>query len=979
MASAGTTFPVSWLPIKSGEIPGTQAGSLGMGNSFNPMSDNGRFVLFAALSNLLDPAGAIDGLNVYRRDMQTGKSILVSRRDGKNGTAASGFVYSFDMSANGNLAVLVTEEKLTADDADNAPDAFLRNIAAGTTTLVTPAIAGAVSDARISGDGQYIVFPTDGALVPGDVNGLSDIYRRKLSDGTIDIVSRTPALPNAGNDSSFESSISGDGRWVAFSSNATNLIAGFTDNNGAFGDDIYLRDMTDGVTYLVSSRFNSSTQGTNGEAEEPAIAGTPGALSSVKVAFSSRGTDLADNAVTDPATDSSVYFKTMPSQPSELISRATGANGASADSRAHTPSISNNGERIIFSSDAGNLGAGLDYYGVYVRDRSNSTTELVSARNEYAVFGVISGNGSWGSWAESGGGTPDSDYDLQGVFRRNLNDRKIRYVSRPKGSAKVVAPGFYNYSDGGVAGTLSANGRFMVFSTWSSKLPTSAPQVEQVYRRDLATGKILLISRATGANGAISDGATEPAISGDGNRVAFVAWNPLDPADANDKGDVYVRDIAANKTFLASRADGAEGQVGDQTSRSPSLDNDGSVVAFQSDATNLGYGGGNTKVFTRDLDSNQTEIISRADGVGGVTANGTADNATISADGSRVVFGSYATNLSPDDAAPGRSTYLRDRVTDQTLLISRAPGLAGASIAGVVYDSSISPDGAKVAFVTSDSAAVPATAPWPAFEGQVVVRTVADGTNVLASASPGGVVGVGDSADPSMNNDGSVVSFSTNSSNLRTDVSLSADMEGIVIKDLAGGSTSGPPLFGTPSAFLSGARFPQTSANGNCVMFTARGHNSITGPLGTLPSTYLYVRSGTCQKPEALVPKLTSVSLKPFKFRVAKKGKRGAKVRFTLNTRATVTIRVDQKVIGRKVGKKCVKPNAGNKSKKACKRLVFKGKLTRKNRAKGKNTIAFSGKIGKKALKPGKYRVVIRATGALGASDPVFRSFRIVR
>ncbi len=112
MASAGTTFPVSWLPIKSGEIPGTQAGSLGMGNSFNPMSDNGRFVLFAALSNLLDPAGAIDGLNVYRRDMQTGKSILVSRRDGKNGTAASGFVYSFDMSANGNLAVLVTEEKL---------------------------------------------------------------------------------------------------------------------------------------------------------------------------------------------------------------------------------------------------------------------------------------------------------------------------------------------------------------------------------------------------------------------------------------------------------------------------------------------------------------------------------------------------------------------------------------------------------------------------------------------------------------------------------------------------------------------------------------------------------------------------------------------------------------------------------------------------------------------------------------------------
>lgn len=976
---AGSTFPVSWLPIKSGEIPGAQAGTLGMGNSSNPMSDDGRYVLFPALSNLLDPAGAPDALNLYRRDMQTGKTVLVSRRDGKNGAASGGFFYSFDLTGNGNLAVMVTEEQMTDDDVDNAPDAFLRDIGAGTTTLITPGTSGPVGDAKISCDGKYISFPTDSALVPGDVNGLSDVYRRRLSDGDVHIVSRIPALPNAGNDSSFESSISGDGRWVAFSSAATNLVAGFADNNGAFGKDIYVRDMFGGATYLASSRFDSSTQGANGDSEEPVIACSPTTIDTVKLAFASRATNLADNAVTDPETDNSVYAKVMPNQASELISRATGANGANADSRAHTPSISNNGNRIIFSSDAGNLGAGLDYYGVYVRDRAQSTTRLVSARNEYAVFGVISGNGFWGSWAEAGGGTPDSDYDLQGVFRRNLGDQKIRYVSRPKGSAKVVAPGFSNYSDGDSARTLSANGRFMVFTTWSSKLPSSAPQVEQVYRRDLATGKILLISRATGTNGAISDGATEPSISGDGNRVAFVAWNSLVPADTNDKGDVYVRDIATNKTFLASRADGAEGQVGDQTSRLPSLDNDGSVVAFQTDATNLGYGGGNTKLFTRDLESNQTEIISRADGIGGVTANGTADSATISADGSRVVFSSYATNLSPDDVSPSRSTYLRDRDTDQTILISRAPGLAGASITSFVYDSSISPDGSKVAFVTSDSAAVPATAPWPAFQGQVVIRTVADGTNTLVSASPDGVVGDRDSADPSTNNDGSVVSFTTAATNIRTDVSIVGDTEGVVVKDLADASTSGPPLFGTPGAFLRGARAPQMSANGNCVMFSARGNNAITGALGSMQSTYVYVRSGTCQNPRALVPKLTAVSLKPFKFRVAKKGKGGAKVRFTLNTKATVTIRVDQKAKGRKVGKKCVKPNTGNKTKKACKRLVFRGKLTRKNRAAGTNTVAFSGRLGKKALRPGKYRVVIRAAGPGGKSEPVYRSFRIVR
>ncbi|MCB0857980.1 MAG: PD40 domain-containing protein [Solirubrobacterales bacterium] len=978
-AGTGQTFPVSWLPLKAGEIPGTQAGTLGMGNSSNPMSDNGRFVLFTAISNLLDPDGAVDSLNIYRRDMQTGKSILVSRRDGKNGAASGAFFYSFDLSANGNLAVMVTEDQLTADDADNTPDAFLRDIAAGTTTLITPGTSGSVGDAKISGDGKYIVFPTESALVPGDVNGLSDVYRRRLSDGTIDIVSRTPALPNAGNDSSYESAISGDGRWVAFSSDSTNLIAGFTDNNGAFGSDIYLRDMVDGVTYLVSSRFDSSTQGANGESEEPVIAGTPGALAAVKVAFASRGNNLVDNAVTDTATDSSVYLKTMPSQASELISRATGANGVNADSRAHTPSISNNGERVIFSSDAGNLGAGLDYYGVYVRDRSSSSTKLVSARNEYAVFGVISGNGSWGTWAESGGGTPDSDYDLQGVFRRNLNDNKIRYVSRPKGSAKVVSPGFSNYSDGGISRTLSANGRYMVFSTWSSRLPGGAPQVEQVYRRDLATGKIVLVSRATGAKGAISEAASEPSISGDGNRVAFVAYNSLDPADTNSVGDVYIRDISANQTILVSRADGPGGAVGDDSSTAPSVNGDGSVVAFSTEATNLGYGDGNPKVFTRDLGTNQTEIISRANGEAGATANNTAELPAISSDGSRITFASSATNLSPDDASSSRSIYLRDRNTDQTILISRAPGLAGASITSFIYDSTISPDGSRVAFVTSDSATVPATAPWPAFQGQIVVRTVADGTNTLASASPGGVVGDGDSADPSLNNDGSLVSFSTAASNIRTDVSIAGDTEGVVVKNLADGSTSGPPLFGTPGAFLRGARGPQMSANGNCLMFSAEGSNAVSGVMGTMRSTYIYVNSGTCQNPRALVPKLTKVSLKPFKFKVSNKGKRGSKLRFTLNTRANLTIRVDQKLKGRKVGKKCVKPTAKNKTRKACKRLAFRGKLTRKNRPAGKNTVAFSGRIGKKALRPGKYRVVIRASGPGGKSEPVFRSFRIVR
>ena len=138
--------------------------------------------------------------------------------------------------------------------------------------------------------------------------------------------------------------------------------------------------------------------------------------------------NLADNGVTDGSSDASVYLRSMAATPSELISRATGPAGVNADSRAHTPSISDDGSRIIFSSDATNLGPAPDYYGVYLRDRASSTTSLVSARNSYAVEGLISGDGNVTSWFENGGATADSDSSLGSIFSRKL----------PSGSGSAV-------------------------------------------------------------------------------------------------------------------------------------------------------------------------------------------------------------------------------------------------------------------------------------------------------------------------------------------------------------------------------------------------------------------------------------------------------------------------------------------------------------------------------------------------------------
>ena len=986
-ATPGTTFAVSWLKPAPGEIFGSNSGSMGMGFSLSPMSKDGRYVLFASMSDNLVDGNDPNAVNLFRKDMQTGDIVMVNRLNGTNGAPIPGFIYDYAMSSDGNRVVFTATDKLTPDDLDEEADAYVRNIQAGTTSLVTPGTSEPVFEADISGDGAFIVFTTVSPLVAGDVNGLADVYRRNLSNGTIEIVSRIPALPNAGNSDSNQGVMSDDGRWVAFASRATNLIAGFTDNSGAFSADVFVRDMTGGTTYLVSSRFNSSTQGGNDGSDEPDIAGSPAAINDVKVAFSSYANDLADNAVTDTDTSSSVYLKEMPGQASELVSRATGPAGANADSRAHTPSISDNASRIVFSSDATNLGAGADYYGVYLRDLTSSATSLVSAKNNYAVQGTISGNGSSATWTEAGGGTPDSDPDLSGVFRRNLNTDAIRFVSRPNGSARVVAPGFSNYALGDSRRALSANGRYIVFGTASSHLPGGDTATQKIYRRDLATGKIELVSRANGANGAVSEGDS-PSISGDGNLVAFLTWDQLDPGDTNDKSDVYVRNLSAGTTTLASRADGPAGVVADGGMTGLAISADGSSVAFSTDSTNLGAPGGDVLVYVRDLDTNTTTIASRATGVAGALANNDAEDPMLSGDGSRVVFASNATNLSPDDASSSRSMYVRDRTTNETILVSREPGLAGTSIPSFTYDHTINADGTKVAFATLEDAAVPATAPWPVSEDQLVVRTIADGSNVLGSSSPGGVVGDSQSEDPSLNADGSVLAFATSAGNIRTDL-LVNQTDAVVIKDLTSGATSGPPLFGNPQTLLYGARFPQISDNGNCVLFGARGHNAVSGHVGDFESTYIFVRSGTCQDPEALVPKLTSVALKPAKFRVAKKATakvaakkkapRGTKIRFSLNTKAKVTIRIDQKLKGRKVGKKCVKPTAKNRARKACKRLAFRGKLTRKNLVAGKRTVAFSGRIGSKALKPGKYRVVLQAFGPGGQSAKVYRSFKVVK
>lgn len=988
-ALPGSTFAISYLKLGPGEVPGADSGISGMGYSSPQPNTNGRFTLFTSNSDNLAAGLNRETGNLFRKDNQSGNVVLVSRADGINGPAIAGAISGASMSGNGNLVAIVTQLPVAAEDSDDKFDIYLRNIKAGTTKLLTGAINQDCYDVDLSADGSHLAFVTPAALVPGDVNGDTDVYRLRLSDSTIEIVSATNGTSNAGNRDSREPSISGDGAWVAFSSRAGNMVPGFVENNGLFDRDVFIRNMADDTTHLVSARFNDAVGSGNGSAEEPDLAGAPGALAAVKVAFTGYSTDHADNGVSDPEGHASIYLREMDSVASRLVSRASGPAGANADSRAHTPSISDDASRIIFTSDAQNLGPPPDYYGVYLRNLDSSSTSLVSYDNSYAVFGLISGDGSTGAWGEAGGATADSDPDLSSVYVRKLPSGQIRLASRPKGSKRVRAPGFRVQDDRDRV--LSANGRYFVFSAYSSRLPGTKPGVwfSQVYRRDLKTGKVELVSRANGPNGAVSTGADEPSVSSNGNLVTFRTSGPLDPADTNDLSDVYVRNIAEGTTNLVSRADGPGGAIANNGGDRGIISGNGQRVAFVSDSANLGTDGAHDYVIVRDLVARTTAVASRGDGEAGVLANGNSSYPSLSFDGSKVIYGSSATNLDPADVNNAQSVYLRDIQSHETSLVSRRPGPAGASVSGSIYTPAISGNGARVAFSTEDVQAAPDTAPWPAGRLQLVVRNLADGSNQLASISSGGEAGDEDSADPSFSRSGNIIAFETDATNLR-DGYDNTDSETVVIRDLTTGTVAGPPRFGLSPTGSSGSQNPSVSDNGNCVSFQAHGYNDLTGPLGDFRSAYLYVRNASCVDPRTLVPKLRGVRLNPVKFRVAPKGKgkasakkrrtpRGARISFRLNTRARLTILVDRKVEGRRVGKKCVKVTRKNQGKKRCSRLIFRGRIVRKNVAPGKRKIRFTGRIKGKALKPGKYRMRFQANTAGDRSNRPVRPFRIVK
>ena len=403
------------------------------------------------------------------------------------------------------------------------------------------------SGLSVSGDGRYVAFASRATnLVPGDTNGTADVFIRDRWSGTTARVSVSSSGVQANDACSFPS-ISADGRYVAFESPATTLVAG--DTNGT--QDIFLHDLQTGATTLVS--LDPGGAQANDYCTQASIS-----ADGRYVAFASYATNLVSG---DSNGKSDIFLKDLQSGAIERVSVATG--GAQANQSCGSPSVSADGRYVAFESSASNL-----------------------------VLG-----------------------DTNGVLDIFVRDRQLGQTVRASVStAGVEADGYC------IDASISQDGRYVAFHTVATNLvPAGHVEIVDLLVRDLQAATTERAGSSTYGPNPSNPHVSHPSISGDGRYVAFDSDHPYDPSDTNGRFDIYVRDLQTGGIERVNVS--SAGAEADLDSEFPCVSSGGRYVVFGSNATDLVAGDTNhyEDVFLRDRDA--TGFTSLCDpGVGGVIA-----------------------------------------------------------------------------------------------------------------------------------------------------------------------------------------------------------------------------------------------------------------------------------------------------------------------------------------------------------------------
>lgn len=388
----------------------------------------------------------------------------------------------------------------------------------------------------ISSDGRFVTFrSTANNLVSADSNGLPDVFVRDRIAGLTERIS-IPASGGDGNGESIDGWITPNGRYVAFTSYASNLVQG--DTNGS--SDAFVRDRLLNTTEAVS--LNSA--GVIGDAPSGVGSITPDGRF---VCFASRASNIAPGA---PSGYGQVYVRDRLVGTTDIVSVSTG--GIIGNNDSSVCRISDDGQLVAFLSASSNLVTGdtnnrLD---VFLHDRQSGLTERVSLTSTGSQADgsswnlAMSGDGRYITFVCGGSnlvtGAPPFRLNL---YLRDRQQDATELVSVDSNGTPGNGDCFFFH--------ISGNGRFVVFESDSSNLVLGdTNQKWDVFVRDRHAG---ITSRESLNSMQVEgdQGSFEPAISADGRFVAFssIASNFVPGGDNNVDLDVFVRDRADGTRF----------------------------------------------------------------------------------------------------------------------------------------------------------------------------------------------------------------------------------------------------------------------------------------------------------------------------------------------------------------------------------------------------------------------------------------------
>lgn len=668
----------------------------GNGDSCLPvLSEDGRYVLFASTANdlvvgsnsapipMLVPAR----FNVYLRDRTNQTTALLSL--GTNGVAgANGDSFPVALSTNGQFALFESSaSNLIAGDTNNAADVFLHNQSSGATLLISISTNGLPGNdvsrsAVMTPDGRYIAFVSEASnLVSGDSNRIADVFLRDMQALTTTLVSAGARSANSASlvplNSSESPQLTPDARYIAFSSTATNLVPGVS----TVGD-IYVHDRIAGTNIWASSGMRAWLQSVSGQ--------TNGNCYNLALSANGKFVVYQASRTSPPAgTNSGLILRYgLETGFTELIhTNVTTSIPTAMETR--NLDVTPDGGIIAFVANSNGVSGTTTC--VQVWDAATGITTLASGdltnsvtTGSISTHPVLDPSGRFVMFLSGATGlvTNAVSGDWQLYVRDLLNGTTTLVNADASGAGSpltaVSVP------------SLSADVRFVAFEGEDGSLAANDNnRALDVLVRDLVAGTNELISVAHPALASATPNGfsllSAFPVSADGRYIAYASEaNNIVPGDTNGFRDVFVRDLASGNSVLVSAA--PNGVSGNGISSEPAMSGDGRYVAFRSTATNLVAGDTNNvvDVFVRDLQTGITMLASQ-EANGAVPAPGNAYSLSLSADCRWLLFRSQAVGNSVESG----SLFLRD------MQLATNWVLAGSSI----VTPAMTPDGRFVAFV----------------------------------------------------------------------------------------------------------------------------------------------------------------------------------------------------------------------------------------------------------------------------------------